>query len=87
MSKVLERERDIAQESKVLLRADDWIYLYSEIATEMQEKFALDPIWEEYEDEDGVIHERRTPDADDQFCELCDDVEEIMSKVFEKVDA
>ena len=87
MSKVLERERDIAQESKVLLRADDWIYLYSEIASVMQEKFALDPIWEEYEDEDGIIHEKRTSESEDTFCEICDDVEEIMSKIFEKVDA
>ena len=26
-------------------------------------------------------------ESEDTFCELCDDVEEIMSKVFEKVDA
>ena len=72
---------------KVLLRSEDWIYLYSEIASVMQEKFALDPIWEDQEDEDGIIHSVRTPESEDTFCELCDDVEEIMSKVFEKVDA
>ena len=87
MSKVLERERDIAQESKVLLRADDRIYLYSEIASVMQEKFALDPIWEDQKDENGIIHSVRTSESEDTFCEICDDVEEIMSKVFEKVDA
>jgi hypothetical protein len=53
----------------------------------MQEKFALDPIWEEYEDEDGIIHEKRTSESEDTFCEICEDVEEIMSRVFEKVDA
>ena len=52
----------------------------------MQEKFALDPIWEEYKDEDGVTHSRRTPDADDQFCEIVDDVEEIMSTVLGKAE-
>jgi len=72
--------------SKVLLRTEDWIYLYSEIASVMQEKFALDPIWEEYKDEDGVTHSRRTPDADDQFCEIVDDVEEIMSNVLGKAE-
>ena len=72
---------------KTLIRAEDWIYLYSEIASVMQEKFALDPIWEEYKDEDGVIHERRTPDGDDQFCDICTDIEEIMGVVLEKVDA
>ena len=87
MSKVLERERDIAQESKVLLRADYWIFLYSEIACVMQEKFALDPIWEDQKDENGIIHSVRTSESEDTFCEICDDVEEIMSKVFDKVDA
>ena len=53
----------------------------------MQEKFALDPIWEDQKDENGIIHSVRTPESEDTFCELCDDVEEIMSKVFEKVDA
>jgi len=72
---------------KTLIRAEDWIYLYSEIASVMQEKFALDPIWEEYKDEDGVIHSRRTSDGDDQFCDICSDVEEIMDVVLEKVDA
>ena len=38
-------------------------------------------------DENGIIHSVRTPESEDTFCELCDDVEEIMSKVFEKVDA
>jgi hypothetical protein len=71
---------------KTKIKPEDWIYLYSEIASVMQEKFALDPIWEEYKEEDGVIHERRTPDADDQFCDICSDVEEIMCDVLEKAE-
>ena len=71
---------------KTKIKPEDWIYLYSEIASVMQEKFALDSIWEEYEEEDGVIHERRTPDADDQFCDICSDVEEIMCDVLEKAE-
>jgi len=71
---------------KTKIEIEDWIYLYSEIASVMQEKFALDPIWEEYKEEDGVIHERRTPDADDQFCDICSDVEEIMCDVLEKAE-
>jgi len=73
--------------NKILLKTEDWVYLYSEIASVMQEKFALDPIWEDQKDENGIIHSVRTPESEDTFCELCDDVEEIMSKVFEKVDA
>ena len=42
---------------------------------------------EVHEDEDGIFHDVRTPKSEENFCELCDDVEEIMSKVFEKVDA
>jgi len=73
--------------AKVLLRAEDWIYLYSEIASVMQQKFFRGQIWEVHEDEDGIFHDVRTPKSEENFCELCDDVEEIMSKVFEKVDA
>ena len=73
--------------AKVLLRTEDWIYLYSEIASVMQQKFFRDQIWEVHKDEDGIFHDVRTPESEDTFCELCDDVEEIMSKVFEKVDA
>ena len=40
--------------SKILLRTEDWVYLYSEIASVMQERFALDPIWEDQEDENGL---------------------------------
>ena len=73
--------------SKVLLRTEDWIYLYSEIASVMQQKFFRDQIWEVHKDENGIFHDVRTPKSEENFCELCDDVEEIMSKVFEKVDA
>ena len=73
--------------AKVLLRTEDWVYLYSEIASVMQQKFFRDQIWEVHKDEDGIFHDVTTPKSEENFCELCDDVEEIMSKVFEKVDA
>ena len=73
--------------AKVLLRTDDWVYLYSEIASVMQQKFFRDQIWEVHEDEDGIFHDVRTPKSEENFCEICSDVEEIMSNVFEKVDA
>ena len=72
---------------KTKIEIEDWIYLYSEIASEMQQKFFRDQIWEVHKDEDGIFHDVRTPKSEENFCELCDDVEEIMSKVFEKVDA
>ena len=53
--------------SKVLLRTEDWVYLYSEIASVMQERFALDPIWEDQKDENGIIHSVRTPESEDTF--------------------
>ena len=73
--------------AKVLLRSEDWVYLYSEIASVMQQKFFRDQIWEVHEDEDGIFHDVRTPKSEENFCEICSDVEEIMSNVFEKVDA
>ena len=73
--------------SKVLLMTEDWVYLYSEIASVMQQKFIRDQISEVHKDEDGIFHDVRTPKSEENFCELCDDVEEIMSKVVEKVDA
>ena len=44
-------------------------------------KFFRDQIWEVHKDEDGIFHDVRTPKSEENFCELCDDVEEIMSKV------
>ena len=73
--------------AKVLLRTEDWVYLYSEIASVMQQKFFRDQKWEVHEDEDGIFHDVRTPKSEENFCEICSDVEEIMSNVFEKVDA
>ena len=70
--------------AKVLLRTEDWVYLYSEIASVMQQKFFRDQIWEVHEDEDGIFHDVRTPKSEENFCELCGDVEEIMCNVLEK---
>ena len=65
--------------SKVLLSQDDWIFLYSELATYFEERLVG-------EDIHGIRNSQgqRFPEYDEQFCELCSDVEEIMEKVFEK---
>ncbi len=65
--------------SKVLLSQDDWIYLYSELASYFEERLVGKNI-HNIRDKDG----QRFSKYDEQFCELCSDVEEIMEKVFEK---
>ena len=47
----------------------------------------FEEINQDQKDENGIIHSVRTSESEDTFCEICDDVEEIMSRVFEKVDA
>ena len=65
--------------SKVLLSQDDWIFLYSELASYVEEKLVGDDI-HRIRNSQG----QRFSKYDEQFCELCSDVEEIMGKVFEK---
>lgn len=66
--------------SKPKLNAGAWIYLYSELSNYIQERCSIDPIW--VIDQDG--NERRTDDKEDEFVDIVNDVEQIMSKVLEK---
>tara|TARA_R100000664_G_C2696772_1_gene98684 strand:- start:259 stop:468 length:210 start_codon:yes stop_codon:yes gene_type:complete len=65
--------------SKVLLSQEDWIFLYSELASYVEEKLVGDDIHR-------IRNSRgqRFVKYDEQFCTICSDVEEIMGKVFEK---
>lgn len=65
--------------SKVLLSQDDWIYLYSELASYVEEKLVGENM-HKIRGKDGL----RLPKYDKQFCDIIDDVEAIMDTVFEK---
>jgi len=66
--------------SKPKLNAGAWTYLYAELSDYIQESCSIDPIW--VVDQDG--NERRTDDKEDEFVDIVNDVEQIMSKVLEK---
>lgn len=63
--------------SKVLLSDEDWVFLYAELASYVEEKLIGD---KQIRDKDG----QRLPEFDEPFCEICDDIESIMDVVFEK---
>ena len=65
--------------SKVLLSQDDWIFLYSELASYVEEKL-VGKNMHKIRGKDG----NRLPKYDEQFCDIIDDVEAIMDKVFKK---
>ena len=66
-------------DEKILLSQDNWIYLYSELASYFEKRLVGDDI-HRIRNSQG----QRFSKYDEQFCELCSDVEEIMEKVFEK---
>jgi sensor domain CHASE-containing protein len=59
---------------------ENWVYLYSELSSWIQEYSSLDPIW--IIDEDG--NEVRTEEKQDEFIDIVDQVEAIMETVLER---
>ena len=62
--------------SKIKIPTEIWIELYAELASYVAEYSALDLIY----DDDG----QRTPESDDKFCGIVDDVESILEEFFIK---
>jgi hypothetical protein len=62
--------------SKIKIPAETWVGLYAELAGYVEEYSALDPIY----DDNG----QRTPESDDKFCDIVDNVESILSDFFIK---
>ena len=62
--------------SKIKIPTEIWVELYSNLAGYVEEYSALDPIY----DDDG----QRTPESDDKFCGIVDDVESILEEFFIK---
>ena len=64
---------------KTKIKTEDWVYLYSELASYVENKLIGDSTRKTH-DKDG----NRLPEFEDQFCEIVDNVEEIMCNVLEK---
>ena len=62
--------------SKIKIPTEIWVELYAELSGYIEEYSALDPIY----DDNG----QRTPESDDKFCDIVDNVERILSKFFIK---
>ena len=60
--------------SKIKIPTETWIELYSELSGYAEELSAIDPIY----GDDG----QRTPESDDKFCNIVDDVESILEQFF-----
>ena len=61
---------------KIKIPTEKWVELYAELSGYVEECLALNPIY----DENG----ERTPEAEDKFCDIVDNVESILSKFFIK---
>jgi len=59
----------------IILDAHTYIHMYTEFATLVLEYSSLDSIW--ITDENG--DERMTEEKQDEFCHLCDQVENLMA--------
>lgn len=69
--------------AKIKISQDTWIQLYGELSEYVLEYSSLDPIYEE--DENG--DERMTEEKQNEFCNIVDSVEEILSLHFIKEDS
>tara|TARA_R110001592_G_scaffold65700_2_gene201621 strand:- start:174 stop:407 length:234 start_codon:yes stop_codon:yes gene_type:complete len=58
---------------KTILPAQQWVELYTELSEYILERASLDPIY----DDEGSL----TPDKQEEFIEIANDVEEIISFV------
>ena len=54
----------------------EYISLYSELATLVLERSSIDPIWQV--DDNG--NESMTEDKQDEFVDICNEVEDILSR-------
>jgi hypothetical protein len=68
--------------SKPIIKDEDWVYLYGELADYILEYSSLDPIWQT--DDEGNEIAIRTEEKQDQFLDIADTVEIIMRKVLIK---
>lgn len=68
--------------AKIKISQDTWIQLYGELSEYVLDYSSLDPIWEQ--DENG--DEQMTEEKQDEYCEIVDSVEEILSLHFIKED-
>jgi hypothetical protein len=68
--------------SKTIIKDEDWVYLYGELADYILEYSSLDPIWQT--DDEGNEIAIRTEEKQDQFLDIADTVEIIMRKVLTK---
>ena len=57
--------------TKTILTAPQWVQLYTELSEYILERASLDPIY----DDEGSL----TPDKQEEFIEIANDVEEIIS--------
>ena len=61
---------------KIKIPTETWVELYGTLSEYVEECSALDPIY----DDNG----QRTPESDDKFCDIVDNIEIILSNFFIK---
>ena len=66
--------------SKVTIPSEDWVAMYVEISDYILEYASLDPIYMEAENGDVVL----TPEKQNQFNDITDAIENIMSAYLTK---
>ena len=62
--------------NKIKIPTEKWVELYSDLSDLIENYSAIDPVY----DDNG----QRTPESDDKFCDIVDNVESILSKFFIK---
>tara|TARA_X000000950_G_scaffold281138_1_gene377129 strand:- start:522 stop:1100 length:579 start_codon:yes stop_codon:yes gene_type:complete len=79
-----EHELEFPEEKEVggamtIIPDEDYVFLYSELAAYVEKRLIGDSTRKTH-DKDG----QRLPEFDQQFCQICDDVEEILENVLKK---
>ena len=63
--------------SKPIIKDEDWVYLYAQLSYYVEKKCYPDRITHDASGD-------RTEESDEDFCEICSDIEDIMRKVLTK---
>tara|TARA_R100001086_G_scaffold143006_2_gene75233 strand:+ start:2191 stop:2394 length:204 start_codon:yes stop_codon:yes gene_type:complete len=61
---------------KIKIPTETWVELYAELSGYVEECSGVEPVY----DDNG----QRTPESDDKFCDIVDNVESILSDFFIK---
>ena len=65
---------------KTKIKTEDWVFLYSELSGYIEGRLCS------FDNTTHDVWGNRLPETEDKFCDICADVEEIMSTVLEKAE-